>query len=336
MRILVIGGTRFVGRHLVTAAVEAGHEVTVLHRGLGCEGSRHFEHLHADRDANLDVLAGRQWDATVDVCAYWPRQVAALADALGERGGRHALISTVSAYADTPEPGMDEQAPTVAPLGLDGDTPHTEAPPIDPHNYGGLKVGCEHVAQRRYAGGLLVIRPTYIVGPHDPTARFGYWVDRLARGGQVLAPGNPQAPFQCVDARDLGRFVVGLLGAGDEGTFHVVDPEPPYSFADMLAEVGAAVAPADLELVWVPSGWLADRGVTPAMLGLWTGSDRPEFVLAMDPARAVCAGLHPRPLTDTARDTWAWLSDPSSRWAARGGLLSADREAALLSRWAAR
>ncbi len=336
MRILVIGGTRFVGWHLVDAAVAAGHEVTVLHRGLGCEGSRHFEHLHANRDANLDVLAGRYWDATVDVCAYWPRQVDTLAEALGERGGLHALISTVSAYADAPEPGMDEGAALVAPLGLDGDTPHSSAPPIDPHNYGGLKVGCEHVAQRRYAGGLLVIRPTYIIGPRDPTARFAYWVDRLARGGQVLAPGDPEVPFQYIDARDLARFTVALLEAGDEGTFHVVDPEPPYSFADMLGAVGAAVAPPATELTWAPSAWLAQQGVTPAMLPLWTGDDRPEFVLAMDPARAISAGLRPRPLADSARDTLAWLSDPASQWDARGSLLRAEREAQLLSRWAAR
>ncbi len=336
MRILVIGGTRFVGWHLVDAAVAAGHEVTVLHRGLGCEGSRHFEHLHADRDANLDVLAGRQWEATVDVCAYWPRQVASLADALGERGGLHALISTVSAYADAPEPGMDEQSPLVPPLGLDGDIPRTEAPPIDPRNYGGLKVGCEHIAARRYAGALLIVRPTYIVGPKDPTARFGYWVDRLARGGQVLAPGNPDAPFQCIDARDLGRFTVDLLEAGHEGVFHAVDPDPPYSFADMLAEAAHEIAPSGTELTWVPSRWLAEQGVTPAMLPLWTGSDHPEFVLAMDPAKAVAAGLRPRPLGQTARDTLDWLSDPSSRWAARGGLLPARQESALLSRWSAR
>ncbi len=336
MRILVIGGTRFVGWHLVDAAVAAGHEVTVLHRGLGCEGSRHFEHLHADRDANLDVLAGRRWEATVDVCAYWPRQVAALADALGDRGGLHALISTVSAYADAPEPGLDEQASLVAPLGLDGDSPHSHAPPIEPHNYGGLKVGCEHVARRRHAGELLVIRPTYIIGPKDPTARFAYWVQRLARGGQVLAPGNPESPFQSIDARDLARFTVDLLEAGDVGTFHVVDPEPPYSFAELLTEVAAAVAPTDTELIWARSAWLTEQGVTPTMLPLWTGSDRPEFVLAMDPAKAISAGLRPRPLAESARDTLAWLADPSAGWAARGGLLSTQREAELLSRWSVR
>jgi 2'-hydroxyisoflavone reductase len=331
MRILTIGGTRFVGRHLVAAAIARGHEVTVLHRGVECSGAPGAEHLHADRDADLGVLSGREWDATVDVCAYWPRQVTSLADALGERGGRHALISTVSVYADAPQPGLDEQAPLVAPLGLDG-----SAPPIDMETYGGLKVGCEHVAAQRHSGQLLVIRPTYIVGPHDPTARFPYWVDRLARGGPVLCPGSPDVPFQYIDARDLAAFTVGLLEAGDEGTFHAVQPPPPYSFGEMLEEVREAVAPQGTSLEWVPSAWLAERGVAPAMLPLWTGADDPEFALAMDPARAVAAGLRARRLGATAADTLAWSSDPSSRWAARSALLGSERERALLSEWAAR
>lgn len=331
MRILIIGGTRFVGRHLVAAAIDRGHQVTVMHRGVECSGAPGAEHLHADRDADLGVLAGREWDATVDVCAYWPRQVTSLADALGERGGRHALISTVSVYADAPEPGLDEQAPLVPPLGLDGG-----APPIDMQTYGGLKVGCEHVAEKRHAGRLLIIRPTYIVGPHDPTARFPYWVDRLARGGTVLCPGGPEVPFQYIDARDLAAFTVGLLESGDDGTFHTVLPAPPYSFAEMLEEVRAAVAPAGTRLVWVPSAWLVDRGMTPQMLPLWTGADDPEFALAMDPARAVAAGLRGRPLGETATDTLAWSSDPSSRWSARSELLTEQREQALIREWEGR
>jgi len=331
MRILVIGGTRFVGRHLVAAAITRGHEVTVLHRGAECSGAPGAEHLHGDRDADLGVLAQQEWDATVDVCAYWPRQVSSLADALGERGGRHALISTVSVYADAPDPGLDEQAPLVAPLGLDG-----SSPPIDGQTYGGLKVGCEHVAGQRHGGGLLIIRPTYIVGPHDPTARFPYWVDRLARGGEVLCPGSPDVPFQYIDARDLATFTVSLLEAGDVGTFHTVTPDPPYSFGELLDGVRAAVSPAGTRLTWVPSAWLADRGMTPEGLPLWTGADDPAFTLAMDPARALGVGLRARPLAGTVADTLAWLSDPSSRWAARAALLTPDRERDLLSDWAAR
>jgi 2'-hydroxyisoflavone reductase len=331
MRILVVGGTRFVGRHLVAAAVAAGHQVTVLHRGVDCSGAPGAQHLHADRDGHLAVLAGRSWDATVDVCAYWPRQVTHLADALGERGGRHALISTVSVYADATEPGLDEQAPLVAPLGLDGD-----APPITVASYGGLKVGCEQVAQQRYGGGLLIVRPTYVVGPHDPTGRFPYWVDRIARGGTVLAPGNPDVPMQHIDARDLAVFLITLLEAGDEGTFHTVTPPPPHSMGDLLAELRDALAPPGTTLEWVPSAWLAEQGVTPVELPLWTGSDEPEWTLAMGPDRAIAAGLRARPVSDTARDTLAWLAEPSSRGVGRAGWLPPHRESALLSAWASR
>ena len=331
MRILVIGGTQFVGRHLVAAAIGAGHEVTVVHRGVSCSRAPGARHLHADRDGDLSILEGQAWDATVDVCAYWPSQVRSLSAALGDRGGRHVLISTVSVYADPPEPGLDERAPLLAPLGLDG-----ERPPIDGATYGRLKVGCEHVAERRYGGELLVIRPTYIVGPHDPTARFPYWVQRLARGGTVLCPGSPTAPFQYVDGRDLARFTLHLLEDGDVGAFHAVHPAAPYSFAEMLEEVRAAVSPEGTELRWVPSAWLAERGITPAMLPLWSGADEPEFALAMDPALAVQNGLRARPLGQTAADTLAWCQEPSTRWDARGALLSPEREAELLSEWAGR
>jgi 2'-hydroxyisoflavone reductase len=331
MRILVVGGTRFVGRHLVAAALARGHAVTVLHRGSGCPGAPGVEHLHADRDGDLSVLSGRSWDATVDTCAYRPQQVSALADALGERGGRYVLVSTVSVYAPAPEPGLDERAPLVAPLGLDG-----ESPAIDGETYGRLKVGCEHVAAQRFAGALLVVRPTYIVGPHDHTARFPYWVDRLARGGAVLCPGDPDAPSQVVDGRDLAAFTVGLLEAGDDGVFHALGPPPPWSFADLLEALRAAVAPPGTALHWVPSAWLGEQGVDPSALPLWSGSDEHEHVLAMDPAAAIAAGLRQRPLAETALDTLAWLRSPEGAGLARQAWLPAEREAALLSAWQGR
>lgn len=328
MRILIVGGTQFVGRHLVAAAVGAGHDVTVLHRGSGCSAAPGAVHMHADRDGDLGVLAGQEWDATVDVCAYWPSQVSALADALGSRGGRHVLISTVSVYSEPRRPGSDEQATLLAPLGLDG-----ERPAFTGETYGRLKVGCELVARQRYGRDLLVVRPTYVLGPHDPTARFPYWVHRLARGGRVLCPGSPDAPFQSVDARDLATFTLALLEERAAGTFHTVHPAAPYSFADMLDEVRAAVSPEGTQLEWVPSGWLVERGTTPAMLPMWTGADDPEFALAMDPALAQGRGLRVRPLGETAVDTLAWIQQASSAWDRRGGLLPAQQEADLLSEW---
>lgn len=345
MRILVVGGTRFVGRFLVAEAITRGHEVTVLHRGVGCDGAPGVQHLHADRDDDLSVLATGQWDATVDTCAYWPRQVTSLAAALGDRGGRHLLISTVSVYADAPRPGLDEDAPLQDAQGLSG-----PEPAMSPAVYGPLKVGCEQVARERHgggatggaaggpaggagesSGGLLIVRPTFVVGPHDYTGRFPYWVDRVARGGQVLVPGRPDAPFQYVDVRDLAAFCLHLLEAGEEGTFHAISATPPFGWGDLVDALLATVAPAGTTVRWVPSDRLAERGVTPADLPLWTGSDDPEYVLAMDPSRALAAGLRPRPLPDTIRDTLAWLREPDSASTLPGSFLSADREVELLS-----
>lgn len=319
------------GRHLVASAVASGHEVTVLHRGIDCSSAPHAEHLHADRDGDLSALAGRRWEATVDVCAYWPRQVESLADALGDRGGRYALISSVSVYAGPAEPGLDERAVLRHPLGLDGD-----APAISADTYGRLKVGCEQVAQRRNSGEALIVRPTFIIGPNDPTGRFPYWVSRMERGGEVLCPGSPDAPFQWIDVRDLAAFVVGLLEAGDDGVFHAIGPEPPFSFGDMLAEVRDQLAPEGTRLVWVPNEWLAEHGVAPEELPLWVPSDDPDFTLALDPDRAREAGLLSRPLAESIVDTHEWMADPAARFAGRGVGASAQREAALLAAWAGR
>ncbi len=328
MRILIIGGTHFVGRHLVAAAREEGHEVTVVHRGISCAGAPGVEHLHADRDVDLGVLAGRAWDATVDVCAYWPAQVQSLAAALGERGGRHVLISTVSTYDELTEPGLDEESPLKAPLGLDW-----QRPPITGATYGGLKVGCEHVAQQHYAGELLVVRPTYVVGPHDPTGRFPYWVQRMSLGGTVLCPGSPDAPFQAVDVRDLASFTLRLLDTGDDGIFNVVSPPAPYSFADMLGEVRDAVAPPGTELEWVPSAWLDERGVGSRALPLWSGTDEPSWVLALDPGLAIDEGFLARPIGASAVDTLTWLREAAPTADDRRRRLTPGREAELLREW---
>ena len=330
MRILVVGGTVFVGRHIVAEAVARGHRVTVLHRGVDCAGAPHAEHLHADRDGDLGVLAGREWDATIDVCAYWPAQVHHLADALADRGGHHVLISTVSVYADPAEPGLDESAPLAYPMGLDG-----ERPPIDAHTYGPLKVGCEQAAQLHHGGGLLIIRPTYVVGPHDPTGRFTYWVERLAGGGRVLAPGSPEAPMQYVDVRDLAAFVVRQVEVGGEGPVHVVAPEPPYSMSALLGQVQSAVAPEGTALEWVPSAWLTQRGVGGADLPMWPMSDEPEWALAMDPGRALDEGLRVRPVAETAADVLAWTRGLRDGPARRIGI-DPGREVELLSEWSGR
>jgi 2'-hydroxyisoflavone reductase len=297
MRLLIIGGTQFVGRHIAEAAVARGHAVTLFHRGkTNVDAVPEAEHLLGDRDADLDRLAGREWDATVDACAYVPRQVSELADALGGRGGRHVFISTVSVYREPAPPNIDEDA-ELATL----DDPTTED--VTGETYGGLKVLCERVVAERYDNPL-VIRPTYVVGPHDYTHRFTYWVNRVADGGRVVAPDLPGYQIQVIDARDQARWILELLEAGDSGTFHTVSPPPPFDFADMLRVIADAVGPDGTEIVPVDPAFLESHGVDSNDLPLWyPGTEPGDVGLSCDPARAVAHGFSVRPLSQTIRET---------------------------------
>lgn len=324
VRILVIGGTQFVGRHFVAESLARGHELTLLHRGrTNADLFPDAEHLLADRNADLGVLEGKTFDATVDVCAYVPRQVRDLESALGGRGGQHLYVSSVSAYISATEPGSDESAPlNPAP------DPPTET--VDGSTYGGLKAECERVASELYGDRLTVVRPSYVIGPYDYTGRFPWWVDRLARGGEVLAPGPQDAPFQAIDGRDLGAFMMRLLETGTTGAFHAASPTPPYSFGDLLTDVAEAVAPPGTELRWVDAQWLTEHGVDGSVLPLWDEGAR-EWDLAVDPGKALSEGLEPRSLGESARDTLAWLQGGGPP--RKGSGLDAEREAALLAEW---
>ncbi len=328
MRMLFIGGTRFVGRAMVEAALGRGHQVTVLHRGrTAADQLVDAEHLLADRDQDLSVLAGREFDATVDVCAYLPRQVESLHRALGDRGGHHVYISTMSVYADMDQPGLDEDAPLVE---LDDPTVDT----VTNETYGGLKVLCERAARAAYGEDrLTIVRPTYVVGPHDYTFRFPWWVRRIAAGGEVLAPGPPASPMQVVDARDQGAWTVKLAEEGIAGVFNSIGTGLPFGFQDMLDATVAAVGPAGTTLTWVDGHWLSEQGVTGQHLPLWNeGED--EWTLAASNARAVATGLTPRPLDETAADTLTWIRSSDAEPPAGSGL-TPDREAELLSAWRA-
>ncbi|MFN8191352.1 MAG: NAD-dependent epimerase/dehydratase family protein [Nocardioidaceae bacterium] len=321
MRLLVIGGTRFVGRHLVEAALSAGHDVTLLHRSATSLFPS-ARHLLADRNSNLSVLADGEWDATVDVCAYLPRQVRSLADALDGRGGHHVLVSSVSVYAGLTGPDADEDGPTFAALG-DDVTEITET------TYGPLKVACETAARTAYGDRLAIVRPTYVVGPHDPTGRFTWWIRRMARGGEVLAPGAPTDPAQVVDVRDLAAFMLGLATDATGGVFNAVRPAQPWS---ALIDAMAQVAPADTRLTWVDGAWLTGLGIDGSDLPLWS-EGRVDWESAVSPARAEAAGLRHRPLAETVRDTAAWAT--SDDVLVDGVGLTPEREAELLARWAA-
>lgn len=336
MRILVMGGTQFVGRHFVQAALDAGHDVTLFHRGRSGPGLfPKATHLLGDRDGDLSVLADGTWDATVDVCAYVPRQVRALAAALGSaahpdghrdgRGGHYTQISSISAYADPPGPGVTEDSP-LAEL----DDPDVEE--VTPETYGGLKALCERAAVDVFGPGTAIVRPCYVIGPFDTTGRYTWWVRRLARGGEVLVAGPRDQPLQTVDGRDLAALTLRVVESGASGAVNAASQVPGYCLEDLLTETASAVAPVGTSLTWVDPEFAREGGLTGAQLPLWHGGER-AWVGAVDVTRAASLGLSPRPVAATALDIVG--ADPATGVPTRIGL-DPDRETELLAAWRGR
>jgi nucleoside-diphosphate-sugar epimerase len=294
MQLLVLGGTKFLGRHVVDAALARGDEVTIFTRGqTNPELYPEVEHLTGDRDGNLGALQGLEWDAVVDTSGYVPRIVRQAAELLRDSVGRYVFVSTVSVYADFSRP-VDESTPT-AELA----DPATED--VQDH-YGALKAACERVLDDVYGDRVTHVRAGLIVGPHDPTDRFTYWPRRLAEGGDVLAPGDPAEPVQFVDARDLAAWMLELAGRGPGGPLNATGPAARITMRQALERMGG-----DVTLHWVDDQTLLDEGVGPWMeLPLWMPGPEWAGLLDVDISRALAAGLTFRPLEETARDTLAW------------------------------
>src|SRR3954465_11855657 len=229
MRILVIGGTSFVGRHMAQSAVDRGHDVTLFNRGkTNPDVLPQAERLTGDRNSDLSALDGRSWDATIDVCAYVPRQVRTLLESLGTRSGHFVFVSTISVYPDATPDHFTEDSPLRTPAWEDG---------VVVEKYGELKVACGEVAQELAGDRLLVIRPGYVVGPHDPTHRFTYWVERVAEGRSPMAAPDTAQPLQCIDARGLAAFTMKQLEAGVCDTFNATTPQLALTFGQVLETI---------------------------------------------------------------------------------------------------
>ena len=343
MKLLILGGTRFLGRHVAEQALAAGHRVTLLHRGRSNAGLfPQAEHRIADRDGDLAALDGIDtWDSVIDTSAYVPRQVRAVAARLAGRIGQYQMVSSISAYAgftpgDDSAFGVDENSP-LATLA----DPTVEA--ITGETYGGLKVLCEQAAQQAFAGRCLVPRPGLIVGPHDPTGRFTWWVQRFARaqdGSEVIAPGRPDAPVQFIDARDLAAWMLLQAERGSTGVFNLSGPDAPLRWGDFLDTAREVQAPG-ARLAWIDEGFVLEQGITPwSDLPVWLPLSE-EGLHRVSIARALASGLRCRPLRQTIADTAAWVAAPAPAAPAGGPArppvgLTPEREAALLAAWKSR
>ena len=255
MKILVLGGTVFVGRHLVEAALARGHELALFNRGQhNPELFPQLERLRGDRDGDLEALKGRRWDVVIDTCGYVPHVVGQSAGLLADAVDNYVFISTISVYADIGQHGINEDSPL--------ERPEMDMEEVTGKSYGPLKVGCEQVVSRAMQGRSLIIRPGLVVGPNDATDRFTYWPIRMARGGQVLAPAPESAPAQIIDVRDLAEWTIRLVEGKQTGILNVTGPEQPLTMGGMLEQCRAA-ANSSADIHWLPADYLLGADVEP-------------------------------------------------------------------------
>lgn len=302
MRLLVLGGTDFLGRHVTEAALARGLRVTLFNRGrTNPDLFPEAEKLRGDRDGNLDALRGRSWDAVVDTCGYLPDQLAASARLLHGQVGHYTFVSSLSVYADPTRPGTDESAALHAPAAA-------AVRQVTGESYGPLKVACERVVEQALPGQTLTVRAGLLVGPHDNVPRLMYWLRRVARGGKLLAPGAPERPVQLIDARDVAEWVLLMAQQRGTGVFNVTGEPAGLTFGALL-ERCRTVTCARADFAWADDAVLQEEGVQPFDgLPYWVPPPA-SGVMQVAMRQAQSRGLSCRPFESTVRDTWAWLRE---------------------------
>ncbi len=328
-KILILGGTGFLGPALVEVAQPRGHTLTLFNRGKTHPGLfPDVEQLHGDRDGNLKALEGRQWDAVIDTSGYVPRIVKASAELLAPNVAQYVFVSTISVYKDVSQYGVDESSPVA--------TVEDEKTEDVSQHYGALKALSEKATEAAMPGRATIVRPGLIVGQGDPTDRFSYWPVRVARGGEVLAPGDGEDPVQFIDVRDLAAFILGLVERRTVGTFNATGPAHTLSMRALL-EACKTASGGDATFTWVDSDWLVEQQKVMPWSGMpvWiprSGEDK--GMGRISNARALAQGLTFRPTVDTARDTLAWFKTlpPERQENLRAGV-TPEREREVLAAW---
>ncbi|MCK4305271.1 MAG: SDR family oxidoreductase [Candidatus Eisenbacteria sp.] len=322
MKLLVLGGTVFLGRHLVGAALVSGHEVTLFNRGQHNPSAfPKLEKLRGDRNGNLEALRGRRWDAVIDTCGYLPRVVRASGKLLADATDHYTFISSLSVYSDLSSLQIDESTPV-------GTLEDETVEEITGETYGPLKALCEQAAEEALPGRVLSIRPGLIVGPHDPSDRFTYWPRRVAQGGEVLAPGRPEREIQFIDVRDLAEWTLRMIEGHHTGTYNATGPERPLTMLAFLEACRTASA-SDARFVWVDQWMLKEEGIEPyTTMPLWI----PDAHDTVNCSKAFQEGLMFRLLEETIQDTLAWDTTRPADTEHQAGL-SPERESQVLESW---
>ncbi|MFC5467539.1 NAD-dependent epimerase/dehydratase family protein [Cohnella suwonensis] len=330
MKVLILGGTVFLGYHVARSALEAGHEVTVFSRGLSKPAGPlpGAERLTGDRDGNLDALGERKWDFVIDTSGYVPRVVRQSVERLTDAVGLYVFVSSISVYDGFREPRKDETHATGT-----LDDPLTEDVA---KAYGPLKASCEEVVREGFPGRALIVRPGLIVGPNDPTDRFTYWPVRLREGGETIAPGLPDAPVQFIDVRDLAEWIVRMAESRRTGTYNATGPAIRTTMKDFLERTNQASG-GGAGFEWVDNEFLLANGAGPWMeLPLWipgTGETADaRYMLDVDIDRALAEGLTFRPLEETIEATLEW-DDARTDGKVRKAGMNAEKEKKILDLW---
>jgi len=327
MNILIIGGTRFLGRHLVHFALACGHQVTLFNRGKSNPDLfPDVETIIGDREHDIAKLSDRNWDAVIDSCGYVPRIVRESGVGLERSVGRYIFISSISAYDDAilSKIGIDESDAV-------GKLKDETVEEITGETYGPLKALCEKTILDLYGERGLVVRPGLIVGPNDPTDRFTYWPVRVAKGGDVLAPEKPDVPIQIIDVRDLADFTIKLIEDNASGIYNATGPDYELTLGAML-DTCKQVSRSDAEVHWASVEFLEQNKVAPwSDMPVWVpDNEENQGFSRMDVSKAINAGLKFRPLEDTVRDTLTWANSRPADHQLRAGLQS-EREQELLN-----
>jgi 2'-hydroxyisoflavone reductase len=334
MRILILGGTGFIGPYQVRYAISRGHQITTFNRGKTHPGElpHEIEQLIGDRNGKLDALKNRQWDVVIDNPTTLPAWVRDAAQLLKGNVERYVFISTISVYGEV-KTGPDENAATEKYDGTDPYKETLEAMKASGYRtYGPLKALAEKEAEKWFPAKALIIRPGLIVGPRDETDRFTYWPVRIDRGGEVLAPGSPNDPVQFIDARDLAEWTIRMVENRETGIYNATGPAKPLGIGAMLGGIKDALK-SNVTFTWVSEDFLTQQKVAPwSDMPIWTGKESGLARATID--RALGKGLTFRPLAETARETLAWFKSlPQDRQSKlRAGLMSA-REAEVLRAW---
>ncbi|MCP4703940.1 MAG: SDR family oxidoreductase [candidate division Zixibacteria bacterium] len=326
MKILIIGGTRFLGRYLVESVINRSHDVTLFNRGKSNPDLfPDINQILGDRDGELDKLGSQNWDAVIDTCGYYPRIVSSSAEYLTDKVKHYTFISSISVYADLSKPGVNEKSP----VGTIEDETIEE---ITENSYGPLKALCEQAVEKSFPDSTLVVRPGLIVGPNDMSDRFTYWIHRIAKGGKVLVPEPKDYNVQYIDVRDLADWIIEMVENGDTGTFNGIGPNKKLTMSDFL-NICRAELNVETEFVWVNQKFLEENKVEGwSELPIWVPEKKYLGLMQTNCEKAFKNGLKFRPLEITIKDTLRYCKTRPNDYKWLAGIDS-KREIELLGKW---